>query len=145
LLARSNPDGTPSVQTLKSQGWTQPQSNYSGQIDYTINSTSLLSVRGGRFWDNYRSWGIPNYSSIIYQIAAPNLPGLPADLQQLAGWYNTPRVINTFFDITTRTYVQTDFAKFVGGWLGSHDIKTGTGYQKNINKVDNTYPGAATC
>ena len=44
-----------SVQALKTQGWTQPQSNYSGQIDWTLTYIAR-DLRGGRFWDNFRTW-----------------------------------------------------------------------------------------
>lgn len=131
-----------SVQSLKNQGWTQPQSNYSGQMDYTIDATSLLSIRGGRFWDNFRTWGIAPVSSVTFQTSTQNALELPADLRQAAGFSNTPRLQNTFFDIATRTYVQADYSKFLSGFWGSHDIKVGGGYQKNVNKVDNTYPGS---
>ena len=43
-------------------GYFQPQNNYSGQIDYTITPTSLVTVRGGRFWDNYKDTGVPAIS-----------------------------------------------------------------------------------
>ncbi|WP_321472690.1 TonB-dependent receptor [uncultured Paludibaculum sp.] len=126
---------------LKTQGWTQPQSNYSGQIDWTISNTSLLSFRGGRFWDNFRTWGIPTTASVTYQTSSVGVPDVPANLQQAAGYLNTPRTQQTFYDITTRTYFQTDFSKYMSGFLGSHDIKIGAGVQKNVNSVDVSYPG----
>ena len=36
------------------RGTFSPQSNYSGNVDFTINNTTLFSVRGARFWDNYK-------------------------------------------------------------------------------------------
>jgi len=131
-----------SVQALKSQGWTQPQSNYSGQVDWTVSPTSLLSVRAGRFWDNFRTWGVPTNSSVTYQASATGITDLPADMRQPSGFYNTRRTQQTFYDITTRTYVQADFSKFFSGFLGSHDVKVGGGTQKNVNRVDVSYPGA---
>ena len=41
-------------------GFFTPQSNYGGQLDFTITPTSILTVRGGRFWDNYKDTGIPD-------------------------------------------------------------------------------------
>ncbi len=130
-----------SIQNLKTQGWTQPQSNYSGQIDYMISPTSLISVRGGRFWDNFRTWGISPVSSVTYQTPATDITDLPENMRQPAGFFNTQRLKNTFFDIAARTYYQVDFSKFLSGYWGSHDIKIGGGSQKNVNKVDDTYPG----
>jgi len=130
-----------SAQPLKNQGWTQPQSNYSGQVDWTVDNTSLISVRGGRFWDNFRTWGIPANSSVTYQASGVGVPGLAPQLQQPQGYFNTPRTQQTFYDITARTYVQADYTKYLSGFLGSHDIKIGGGTQKNVNKVDVSYPG----
>lgn len=131
-----------SAQANKTQGWTQPQSNYGAQVDWTATGTSLLSVRAGRFWDNYRSWGIPPFSSITYQAPATGITGIPESLRQPAGFQNTPRTLNTFYDIATRTYYQVDYSKFLSSALGHHDIKIGGGTQKTVNKMDVTYPGA---
>jgi hypothetical protein len=130
-----------SIQNQKTQGWTQPQSNYNGQVDWTIDSTSLLTVRGGRFYDNFRTWGIPPVSSVTYQTPATPDLGVPADLVGPSGRFNTQRLQNTFFDTTTRTYYQVDFSKFVSDFFGRHDIKIGGGTQKTVNKVDVSYPG----
>lgn len=133
--------GRASAQPLKTQGWTQPQSNYSGQIDWSLSSTSLVTVRAGRFWDNFRTWGVPPVSSVTFQAPSTNMPELPAAMRLPAGTYNTPRIQTTFYDITTRTYYQVDFNKYVSGWFGSHDIKTGGGTQKGVNRMDISYPG----
>lgn len=132
-----------SAQSNKTQGWTQPQSNYTGQIDYTINPTSVLTVKGGRFWDNFRTWGVPSVSSVTFQTAPTGVTGLPADLAAAKpGFSNTPRTQATFLDITTRTYYQVDFSKYVSHFLGSHDIKIGQGVSKAVNRVDVSYPGS---
>lgn len=129
-----------SAQPNKTQGWTQPQSNYSAQIDWTATPTILVTVKGGRFWDNFRTWGVPPVSSITFQTAP--IAGLPGNLSsQQTGYSNTPRTQNTYFDIATRSYVQVDFGKYVGSFWGSHDIKLGTGIIKSVNKVDVSYPG----
>ncbi len=39
--------------TYKTQGWYLPKNSYTGSMDVTLSSSSLLSVRGGYFWDNY--------------------------------------------------------------------------------------------
>ncbi len=46
-----------SDQPLKTQGWTQPQSNYSAQVDWTLTPTTLITFKGGRFWDNFPHLG----------------------------------------------------------------------------------------
>lgn len=126
----------------QTQGWTQPQNNYSAQVDFTVSPTAILTARGGRFWDNYRTWGIPSMSSITFNTPPTGIVGLPPDLANAAqGWYNTPRTQQTFYDVTTRSYFQVDFAKFVGHAWGSHDIKIGGGSSKGVNNVNISYPG----
>jgi hypothetical protein len=131
------------AQPLKQQGWTQPQSNYSAQVDWTLTPTAMFTFKGGRFWDNYRTWGVPGVSSITFQTAPTGIPGLPPELagaQQ--GFYTTPRTQQTYWDIATRTYYQIDFSKFIGRMMGSHDLKLGVGTVKNVNKVNVAYPGS---
>lgn len=131
-----------SVQPLKTQGWTQPQSNYSAQIDWTISPTVMLTFKGGRFWDNFHTWGIPPVSSITFQSSPTGITGLPSDLAgQQQGYSTTPRTQSTFFDIATRSYFNVDASKYVSSFWGSHDIKGGYGLIKNVNKVDVSYPG----
>jgi hypothetical protein len=118
-----------------------PQSSYTAQVDYTATSTTLLTVRAGRFWDNFKTTGLPGFSAVEYGNSAQTLPiDIPVDLQQGLGFSNTPRQINTFHDLTTRTYIQGDINKF-GNWFGQHDFKAGAGYSKTVNNVNETYPG----
>ncbi len=122
-------------------GFFQPQSNYTGTVDIVLSPTSLLSIRGARFWDDFKTTGIPGNSAVVYQTSATNLPfDIPAALRQPVLFQNTPRQQNTFFDLGTRTYVQGDYSKAFR-FLGSHDLKIGGGVQKNVNKVNVGYPG----
>ncbi len=125
----------------KQFGLSSPQSSYSGQVDYTVTSTMLVTLRGGRFWDNYKTTGIPGISAVEYSNSGVGLPfAIPAALQQPTGFNNTPRLQNTKYDLVTRTYAQVDASKFAH-FLGQHNFKGGWGIVKNVNKVDNTYPG----
>jgi hypothetical protein len=129
-------------------GYFSPQSNYGGNLDFTLSPTMLFSVRGGRFWDDYKDTGIPGFSSVTYQtpvVVSATLPqslvdAIPASLRQPTGFYNTPRLQSSFHDLGTRTYLQLDFSK-VAHFGGSHDFKLGWGVQKNVNNVDLGYPG----
>lgn len=125
----------------KQQGFFNPQNNYSGQIDVTLTPTSIVSFRAGRFWDDYKTTGIPATSSVEYATSAANLPfDIPANLRQPLGFSNVPRLRNTFFDLTTRTYGQVDYSVFAS-FLGQHNLKVGYGRQKTVNNVDESYPG----
>jgi hypothetical protein len=124
----------------KDIGFFSPQSSYTGQVDVTVTSTAMLTLRGGRFWDNFKDTGIPSFSAVEYTTSATSLTNIPANLRQPIGFNNTPRLINTFHDLATRTYFQADFSKF-GNFLGQHNIKLGTGVSKTVNNVDTAYPG----
>lgn len=126
-------------------GYFAPQSNYSGQVDFTVSSTTMLSVKAGRFWDNYKTTGVPGISSVSYQTPTSSLsPELlatvPASLQGPVAFTNTPRVKNTFHDLATRTYGQVDVSRYQR-FLGSHDLKAGFGITKMVNNVNTAYPG----
>ena len=123
------------------QGWYMPKNNYTGTVDITLSSTSLLSLRGGYFWDNFKDTNTLNTVQLRYNLSAIDLPfEIPADLIQPSGWYNVPLTDVSYYDITSRAYFQADFSKAFQA-LGSHTIKAGIGTQKNINKVDRGYQG----
>lgn len=127
-------------QVRKNIGFFGPQTNYGAQLDWTATQTTLFSVRAGRFWDNYKDTGLPNITPVAYSTSAVGLPfDIPANLQQPIGFNNTPRLIQSFYDVATRTYVQGDFSKFTRLW-GTHDLKLGIGDQKIVNKVLTGYP-----
>ncbi len=133
-----------SNQIQKTRGFDQPQTSYAGTLDYTLTSSSLISVRTGLFDDNYKDTGVPTFSSVTYQ--SSNLTGtaadypIPADLRGGVGFQNTPRIQLANFDHTKRGYVNADFIKaFNAG--GAHNLKAGFGYQHTSNDVDYTYPG----
>ncbi len=128
-------------------GFFAPQSNYGASLDYTVSPTMLVSLRGGRFWDNYKDTGIPGFAAVQYQTPTSSLPAnllanVPASQVGATGFYNTPRLQSTYHDLGARTYVQLDVSKNLH-FAGSHDLKGGWGVQKNVNNVDLGYPGGA--
>ncbi len=127
----------------KVQGFYSPQSSYTGNLNFTLDPTSLLSIRGGYFWDDYHATGIPNISAVEYQtsnIGTPFESEIPPGQVGGIGYTNTPRVQGADHDLVTRTYVNLDYSKAFTGW-GSHNLKAGVGDQKTVNNVDTTYPG----
>ena len=140
-LGNQNTSGSVPAQIQKGVGYSSPQSNYSGQVDVTTSATSMLSIRSGRFWDNFKTTGIPATPSVTYQISGIGLPfDIPANLRQPIGYYNTPRTRNTEHDLTTRTYISADFSKS-GSFAGYHTLKVGIGRSKTVNSVNDSYPG----
>ncbi len=130
-----------SNQSNKTRGFSNPQASYSGDVNIQLSNTSLLSLRGGYFFDNFRTNGVPAFSSVTYQTSATNLPfDIPANLRQGINFANTPRVQNTFKDAVGRTYLRADYSIFTN-FLGQHNLKIGAGHQRNVNSVDVGYPG----
>ena len=128
-------------------GFSQEQTSYTGSVNFLITSKSVLTIRGARFWDDYKDTGIPAISAVTYNtsplggtLSPALLATVPIALQQPTGFNNTPRVQRSAYDITTRTLTQADYA-LTGDLWGAHELKIGAGTQKNVNKIDNTYPG----
>jgi len=138
--ANQSTSGVAALQANQVRGWFSPQTNYNASIDWTISPTTFLSVRAGRFWDNYKAIGVLGKSAIEWGEPSFNVPGIPAVLQQAKGYDTIPRVQTTQFDIAARNLVQADFSHFAK-LGGMHDFKVGFGRQKNVNKVENSYPG----
>ncbi len=124
----------------QARGFFNPQSNYNGDVTYTVNPTTLINLRFGRNYDNYKALGVPDVSAIEWGTPSVGVAGLPANLQLGAGATTIPRVQNTFFDIATRTNLQLDVTKIVR-FAGSHDFKVGLGRMKMVNNVNLAYGG----
>ena len=135
----------------KRVGFFQPQSSYTGSINFLLSDKMILSVKGGRFWDNFKDTGIPAIGAVEYRTSSsllcppntascPLLDSVSAAQRGDVGAGNSPRLRNSYFDVVARTFVQADFGVFGRLW-GDHDLKLGIGTMKNVNKVDNSYPG----
>ena len=126
--------------TSRVQGWYLPKNSYTGTVDVTLSNTSLLSLRGGYFWDNFKDLNTPSTTQVYYNTGNVGLAGVPADLQHISTWYNIPVTSVNHFDITTRAFFQADYSVSFRA-LGTHTFKAGVGMQKNINTVSNSYQG----
>jgi hypothetical protein len=129
-----------STQTLKTQGFFQPQSNYAGSVDFIASNNLLVQARGTYRWDNYKDTGIPNVPGITYRTSSIGLAGVPANLQGGVGFTNTPQVSQTFYDLTTTAIGQLDVS-YTGKFAGLHNIKAGTGVMKFVNSVNRSRNG----
>ena len=139
--ANQSTSGATSLQANQVQGYFSPQSNYNASVDWTISPTTLLNVKAARFWDNYKKLGVSGVSAIEWGQPSTGIAGLDPSLQQAKGYTTLPRVTTTLFDLATRNLIQADLSKFISLAGQQHDFKFGIGRQKNVNKVDNSYPG----
>jgi hypothetical protein len=137
----SNVNSISASESFRNQGWYLPKNSYTGTTDITLSNTSLLSFRGGYFWDNFKDFGVTDVHTIQYNRSAIGLPfAIPPELIQPSGWFNVPPTYVHHFDNTTRGYFQADYSKTFH-LLGTHNLKGGAGFQKNVNKVDVGYQG----
>ncbi len=132
-LSRENAQG------YRTRGYNQPENSWTGSIDYTISNKSLLSIKGGRYYLNYKEIGIPYSEYYWWRTSSIGIPGVPENLQQPSG-FNTPSSAQVVRDTTTRTYVQADFSQYVS-FGGQHNFKAGVGVQKNVNNVEDSWLG----
>src|SRR5262249_1859352 len=98
------------------------------------------SARGGYFYDNYADTGIPNVTSVLWNVPSIGVPGLPASLQLPNGTQNTPRALISHLDTTKTALVQVDYNHMFNA-AGVHQLKGGAGLRHTINDADNAYPG----
>lgn len=139
--ANCNSNPVSSYEGQRDQGWYQPQNSYSGSMDITTSSTSLLSLRGGYFWDNYIDRNVPTQHQTRYNTTGLDLPfEIPAALQQPSNWFDVGLTEVSYFDVTSRGFMMADYSKTFRG-LGTHNLKGGWGFQKNVNKVSTGYQG----
>jgi hypothetical protein len=122
------------------RGYFNPQTAYNADLTYIANATTLVNVRFGRNYDNYKALGIPDVRAIEWGTPGTGVPGLAPEFQLAKGATTIPRVQNTFFDIATRTNLQVDVSK-VARFAGTHDFKAGFGRQKMVNNVNLAYGG----
>jgi hypothetical protein len=141
MTPNSNVYSISDFESTRSREWYLPKNSYTGSVDLTLSNTSLLSFRGGYFWDNYKTFGAPPDHTISYATSATDLPfTIPQELIHPSGWANVPAMRVTYFDLTSRGYFQGDYSKTFH-LLGIHNLKSGAGVQKLVNKVNNGYQG----
>ena len=62
-------------------------------MDFTLGTSSFITVKGGYFYDSYKDTGVPDNASYTYQTSAVGLPfAIPASLVGGVNTVNTPRV-----------------------------------------------------
>jgi hypothetical protein len=127
------------LEARRTLGYEIPQWNLAYTADYTVTDTTLFSVRGGHFNDNFKDTGINTSQTYEYATTAVGLPGVPAQYAQPAGYSNLPRQTVNDHDLTTRTYVDLSVSKVLRA-AGNHQFKGGFGYSHATNDVLKAYP-----
>ncbi len=115
-------------------GYFQPETSYTGQIDWTPTNSTVISVKGGRYWLNYKDTGVNAKGEYWWQTSSLGIDGAP----QFASGYTTAAAGQVVHDLTTRTYIQSDLSQFVRLFGQQHNFKVGFGTAKNVNNTLNT-------
>jgi hypothetical protein len=132
----ANSNSSEAFASLPHEGWYMPKNSYTGALDISLSGKSLVGFRAGYFWDNFKDTGISNTPSVIYSMGATDLPfTIPSDLIHPTGWFNVSSRFITYYNITSRGYFQADYSTSFHFW-GSHNVKGGAGFQKNVNKLN---------
>ena len=122
------------------RGFDVAATSASGNLDLMISGSSLLTMRGGLFRDDYADTGIPTITSVTYQTSNVGMGGVAAEWQGPTGTSNTPRAMIVAHDTTTRAFGAIDYTRmFAAG--GRHQLKGGAQVQWTANDVEASYPG----
>lgn len=143
--ANTRTNTTDDARTNSYLGFFQPEQSYTGQVDYTPTNTTVISVKGGRYYLNYKDTGVLSQGEYWYNTSPTGVTdavapgaGVPQALW-LASNYQSPAGGQVVHDLTTRTYIQADISQIVR-FAGQHSFKFGIGTAKNVNNVnDSTY------
>ncbi len=122
------------ARAVQGLGYNQHENSVTGQVDFTLTNSSILSVKGGRYFLNYKTRGVDATEQWVWRNSSIGQAGVPDALQQANG-FATPSASQTLHDLTTRAYLQADFSQFFR-FAGQHNLKVGFGTQKNVNNVD---------
>ncbi len=121
--------------SVSNNGFYQPEQSMTGTINVTLTPSAILSVKGGRYYLNYKETGNYPPTEFWYIRSSIGVTGIDPSLEHPAGYTSQPPSGHVEHDITTRTYVQADVSKYLH-LGGEHDLKFGVGTQKNVNNVN---------
>ncbi|HYS56274.1 MAG TPA: carboxypeptidase regulatory-like domain-containing protein [Thermoanaerobaculia bacterium] len=127
---RGNPN--PSLYTGKNDkfiNWTA-----SGYADFVANSSSYSSLRGGRFFRNYRQSGISTDPRYVFSGSNSVFSDAPPSQVHPSGYSSIPTNTATQKDAYTRDNVNLDTSWFTQ-FMGEHRLKGGVQIENLKNQV----------
>jgi len=121
-LSNSDKNGTDYTKGQRFPNWA-----LSGTADYIVNQNFFISARAGRFLSDTHDFNVNNV--VQYQFANNTtnigMAGVPANLQQPAGFTNVPSNSGIDHDQTYRNFLQLDATYIAHTGSSSHEIKGG--------------------
>jgi outer membrane receptor protein involved in Fe transport len=117
-------------------GRTQPNATYSGQLDFVASNQFYIGLRGGYFRVDRHDSGIPD--DIWYYFGRSNvgLLDIPESLQHPSRYANLSTNRATHFDVKDRLGMDLS-ATYYANWAGQHALKGGVQFDRYGNDVFN--------
>ncbi|HMC23347.1 MAG TPA: carboxypeptidase regulatory-like domain-containing protein, partial [Thermoanaerobaculia bacterium] len=106
----------------------------SGYGDFVANSSWYSSLRGGRFYRNYRQSGISSDVRYVFSGSNSVFPDVPAGQVHPSGYSSIPTNSATVKDAYTRDNINLDSSWFPQ-FLGTHRLKGGVQIENLKNQV----------
>lgn len=130
-----NQDGTTNATSLLNIDQKQPNTTYSGQLDFVANNKLYLAARAGYFrYNTEDSDSVPNELRWFHSRSSINFPGVPGDLQRAVGFSNIVTNSRTSQDLYTRVGVNFDVS-YYANLAGQHTFKAGVQLDRYANDV----------
>ena len=132
-----NLDNRDKTGTDYSKGTRFPNWSLSATADYIVNQSFFIGARVGRYLSDAHDFNVNNVVQFAFAGNTTNIgmAGVPANLQQPAGFTNVPSNSGIDHDTTTRNFFQLDATWF--GHMGStqHELKGGLQLDRRGNDV----------
>ena len=131
-LANSEKTGTDYTKGTRFPNW-----SLSGTADYIVNQSFFVGAKLGRYLSDTHDFNVNNVVQFNFVNGTTNIgmPGVPANLQQPAGFASVPNNSGTDHDQTTRNFFQLDATWFAHTGSTSHEIKGGLQLDRRGNDV----------
>src|SRR5258708_615857 len=132
VLTNADKTGTDYTKGTRYPNWA-----LSGTADYIVNQSFFIGARAGRYLSDVNDFNVNNVVRFVFANDTTNIgmPGVPANLQQPAGFTNVPSNNGSDHDQTTRNFFQLDATWFAHTGSTSHEIKGGMQLDRRGNDV----------
>ncbi|WP_263408100.1 TonB-dependent receptor [Terriglobus tenax] len=138
-IGQTNSSATTDPTTFRADGgWVAPSAVYSFGADYTINSTTLATVRYGYSFQNNGSRGTAQGLRYLYSgtagasstVQTSTGETIPTAYRNTSGFNNIGPNQPTVYDAYKRKQLTADIQHIQTGWAGTHTFKVGYAWMR---------------
>jgi outer membrane receptor protein involved in Fe transport len=127
-------NGTDNASTNYDKGSRYPNWSLSGNADYVVSPSLLLSARAGRYLQDQNDFNVPNDVRFVFSGSNIGVAGVPASLQHPNGYSNLLSNSAVSQDTQTRNFFQVDATYYVHA-AGDHQIKGGVQIDRRAEDI----------